>query len=185
MKSSSNEHQLVFGTACRLSPQKDLKTLLFSWQEFKRRSSLQSVLRIIGEGEDKNSLINMTIDLKIPDVIWMKPTKNLDSFYSSLDVFVLSTNYEGFGLVLLEAMQNSLPILASNNTSVPEVLGFNHSGLFKTGSVNSLVKAMLSMTNRIAREKNITLGLERLKQFEPTLMASQIGNIYHSITSKE
>jgi glycosyltransferase involved in cell wall biosynthesis len=48
---------------------------------------------------------------------------DLASFYSAADVFVLPSFYEGFGLPLLEAMSCGCPVIAANNSSMPEVAG--------------------------------------------------------------
>lgn len=49
--------------------------------------------------------------------------EDLDSVYSSASLFVFPSLYEGFGFPPLEAMQNYIPILCSNATSLPEVCG--------------------------------------------------------------
>lgn len=51
------------------------------------------------------------------------PHSELPMFYSAADAFVFPTHYEGFGLPLLEALACGCPVVASDNTSVPEVTG--------------------------------------------------------------
>jgi glycosyltransferase involved in cell wall biosynthesis len=71
------------------------------------------------------------------------------------------------------------PILASNNSSIPEVLGLEFPGLFKTGSVKELSEKMKLTIN----DENFEINLinkysNQLKKFEPTQMAKNILKIY-------
>ena len=51
------------------------------------------------------------------------PDADLPSFYSAGDAFVLPSFCEGFGLPLLEAMTCGCPVIAADNSSMPEVVG--------------------------------------------------------------
>ena len=66
-------------------------------------------------------------------------------FLQDQDFFVLTSNYEGFGLVLLEAMDAKLPIIAARNSAIPEVLGESHPGLFVTRDSESLLQTLLDV----------------------------------------
>ncbi len=49
--------------------------------------------------------------------------KKLSEFYANADVFVYPSLYEGFGIPILEAFANKIPVIASNKSSLPEVAG--------------------------------------------------------------
>lgn len=55
--------------------------------------------------------------------------EKLNRFYSLADIFVLPSLWEGFGIVLLEAMQFKLPIIASNVAAIPELVKDGYNGL--------------------------------------------------------
>jgi glycosyltransferase involved in cell wall biosynthesis len=87
-------------------------------------------LHILGDGSQRKYLSNLVVGLGLNEnVLFHRRTERVQDFLKSLDLFVLSSLYEGFGLVLLEAMLASSPIIASNSTAIPEVLGINHPGL--------------------------------------------------------
>jgi len=57
-------------------------------------------------------------------IVYLRPTdEDLSLLYNASDVFVFPSYYEGFGLPLLEAMASGCPVIASNRTSIPEVVG--------------------------------------------------------------
>jgi glycosyltransferase involved in cell wall biosynthesis len=95
-----------------------------------------------------------------------------------MDVFCLTSKYEGFGLVLLEAMQSELPIIAANNSAISEVLGHGYPYLFTTSDTADLLEKMELLTSERHRKDAIAYLQERLKKFSPFVMATKIDSIY-------
>ena len=162
----------------RLTKQKDVETLLKAFaihiQRFYRDS-----LTIVGDGELKFELQAMSKQLKIEDrITWVGRVDEVDSYFQSHDVFVLPSKYEGFGLVLLECMVNDRPIIAANNSAIPEVIGPSHPGLFKTGDVSEL--ASLMARSRHENFSNLALSIQRSRVdlFHSSRMAKQIRDVY-------
>lgn len=121
------------GTVSRLVPQKNLALLLKSLHILRKSSSLDYRLSIVGVGPDKHELLSIAKKLSIDDAVdWIGQLAETEHFYQGLDVFLLSSNYEGFGLVLLEAMSQGVPIVAQRISAIPEVLGKEHQGLLET-----------------------------------------------------
>ena len=178
----SNEYgykkNFIIGTISRLEPQKDLYTLLNAFAEFIKVKE-NGILFIIGDGNMRLELEQYCNQIGISDkVIWVGKVQNVHDYLKKFKLFVLSTNYEGFGLVLLEAMQHGLPILASNNSAIPEVLGETSYSLFETGNSRILAIKMLELTQEKFRIKLAEENRARLAKFEPTEMAMKIMKIY-------
>ncbi len=170
---------ITFGTVSRLVPQKDLSTLLIGFQKFS--SKHQSNLFIVGKGPEKQNLKTLSEQLDISQsVIWLDHTRNVYESMSQMDVFCLTSKYEGFGLVLLEAMQSELPIIAANNSAISEVLGHGYPYLFETSDEADLCEKMVLLSSKHHQEIAITYLLERLKKFSPFEMAMKIDSIYAS-----
>jgi len=90
---------------------------------------------------------------------------DLPHLYNAASVFILPSHYEGFGLPLLEAMACGCPVIASNSSSLPELIPSKQQ-LFETLSSESLSKLISTMLiDRTFREKSIMLGIEKAKQF--------------------
>ena len=87
-------------------------------------------------------------------IIWTGNIKYIGNFLERIDIFCMTSKYEGLGLVLLEAMAYSKPIIAPNLSAFPEVIKHNINGLLvkKYNSI-SYSNAMLKMTNLNFRKK--------------------------------
>ena len=172
------ESKICIGTISRLTRQKDLPTLFSAFAQF---LSLHpgSVLLLIGGGEEKKSLVDLAEELGIAQNIeWVGRTSEIQKYLSRMDVFVLSSLYEGFGLVLLEAMDAGVPVIASNNSAIPEVLGVDFPGLARTGDVQNFLEKMNYFVEIESRKHVLEVQDERLGIFKADLMCSEIASIY-------
>jgi Glycosyltransferase len=108
----------------------------------------------------------------------------LASLYKHAFCFVYPSFYEGFGIPPLEAMSMGCPVIASNASSIPEVVG-DAAILFNPYSENELVDAIQSLYDESKRNNLIIRGFEQEKKFSWDKMANEILDIYKSITYKE
>ena len=102
----------------------------------------------------------------------------LGQLYNSASVFVCPSLYEGFGLPLLEAMAHDCPVICSNTSSLPEVVG-DAAELFDPFDIDSIGNALekiLFSTER--REELINLGTHQLKHFSWKKCAEETLQIY-------
>ena len=170
---------LRVGCVGRLVKQKDYPTLLRAVKQV-IDSGLEVDLFILGEGKEKDNLDELTFNLGINEKVrWLRRTPHVNEFLSQLDLFVLPSIYEGFGLVLLEAMQAKKPILAANNSSIPEVLGVDYPGLFETSNVEHLSGLIRKVFKEGVFAKQLVSNYaNRLEFFRPEVMAGKLLNVY-------
>ena len=83
------------------------------------------------------------------------PKEEIICFYEEADVFLFPTNFEPFGIVILEAMSYSLPIIASNIGSIPELLG-KSSSLFchNPNDVSKYIDSLIMLYNNYEHRKS-------------------------------
>lgn len=81
-------------------------------------------LKIVGDGELKKELHDLVVKLKLEENIdFLGVRHDIPQLMSASDLFVLSSAYEGFGLVVAEAMACELPVVATDCGGVKEVVG--------------------------------------------------------------
>lgn len=129
-KNRSNITKIVIGMVARLNSIKDHSTLIKAFgilqQDF---ANIQ--LWLIGDGEEKENLRNLTHELGLnSSVTFWGSRSDIPELLGQMDIYVFSTtNDEGFGIALIEAMAAGLPIVASDVGACREVMGNGKAGL--------------------------------------------------------
>lgn len=109
------------------------------------------------------------------------PDEDLSAIYSGANFFVYPSLYEGFGLPPLEAMQCGVPVIASNSSSLPEVVG-DAGILVDPRDEDSLCQAMIELlNNQNICEQLSQAGIMRSKLFNWEKTAKQTLEIYQQI----
>ncbi len=121
-------HGVILGNAGRLTTQKGQDKLIKIAKKLKDKQ-IDFTLFIAGTGELQSELEKLIDEYNLQkDVILLGFVKDMELFMNSIDIFVLTSKWEGFGFVLVEAMIKSKPIVAFNITSNPEIVKANKSG---------------------------------------------------------
>jgi glycosyltransferase involved in cell wall biosynthesis len=151
----------------RVTSQKDYPTLLKALNLLKYKYQIDVTLDVIGIGRLREDMEKYAIQLYIGEnVRWLGRIEKPESKLAGYDAFVLSTNYEGFGLVLLEAMNAGVPVLASNVPAVIEVLGEKSNSLFKVGDYEECAGKLFELHNNLNFRRRLLLeNMDRLKRF--------------------
>ena len=106
------------------------------------------------------------------------PYPILRVFYQSAALFAFPSLYEGFGLPPLEAMANRTPVLASNTSSLPEVLG-DAALLINPENVFEIARGMKSiLMEHTLRDRLIQKGLHQISKFSWRSAARQVVEAY-------
>ena len=111
-------------------------------------------------------------------VTFLGRSDKIYDFMSSLDVFILTSKYEGFGMVLLEAMDAGIPVVASRNSAIPEVLGDDFQGLCTTGESKEFCQKINLLNDPEYRKMILGEQSLRLQLFGAEVMSQKINEIY-------
>jgi len=135
-----------------------------------------AVLRIAGGGLERSRLESLARQLAITervDFLGHLPFARLLAEYRHAAVFALPSVQEGFGIVFLEAMASSLPIVAARAAAVPEVVDDGSTGiLVPPGDDAALAEAMTKLLDDASTRRVMgSAGRERVRQFDAPLVA--------------
>lgn len=142
----------------RLTAAKDYPNLLDAFD--KVRSHMQDVqLWIIGEGEDKQSLLSLIETLNLTEhVTFLGLQENIADWLSAADSFVLSSAWEGLPMVVLEAGSVGLPVVVTDVGGNKEIIRHQENGwLVPPRHSDALAEAMLTVM-QLPAKKRMDLG---------------------------
>ncbi|MFN6129412.1 MAG: glycosyltransferase family 4 protein [Planctomycetota bacterium] len=145
---------LVFGTACRLSPEKGLDFGVACFHQLVRKfPESQLVWLIAGAGSIETEIRNQITRLELENHIHLLGfTKKIQQFYASCDFYLLPSRREGLPLSLLEAMSTGCCPIATAIDGIPEIITSKSVGwLVPQDDTARMVEAMeeaVSMTNQ-------------------------------------
>lgn len=148
-----------------LKPHKNLVRLL---KAFAKLNHNDVVLLLVGKAFKSIQLNEQEKKLGIKEFVihtGMVDKNELIGLYNLADIFVFPSLYEGFGIPPLEAMACGTPVVAANNSSIPEVVG-NAAILFDATKSEAIKKSIeFVLSNDRVRKKLIENGFQRIIKF--------------------
>ncbi|HYW21519.1 MAG TPA: glycosyltransferase family 1 protein [Nodularia sp. (in: cyanobacteria)] len=130
--------------------------------------------------EENKRIFSLHLNEHIHLISWVDDSY-LVKLYKNCLCFVYPSLYEGFGIPPLEAMICQAPVIASNTSSIPEVVG-DAGLLFNPLSTDELTDRLLFLLdNSIVRQNLITRGLQQVKKFSWDKTVQQTVSIYNSL----
>ncbi len=148
-------NEIILGNAGRLVKQKAQKYLI-DVAAILKENGVNFKLLIAGDGKLKNDLIRQAKERGVEkEVKFIGFVNNIKSFMESIDIFLLSSLWEGFGYVLVEAMLCAKPVVAFKVSSNKEIIIDNESGFLvdDLSAEEFAEKTMLLINDKNIREK--------------------------------
>lgn len=137
---------------------------------WKDEAIVEAIAKLKKNGE------NITVTGYVPD-------EDLPAIYSGAELFVYPSFYEGFGIPLLEAMACGIPVISSDNSSLPEVVG--DAGIYvKAEDANSLTRNISKLlADRTLADKYRKKGFEQAKKFSWEKSADELVRVFEKLKS--
>ncbi len=174
----------------RISPEKDILTLLKAFRMVVKRVKCQVSLRIIGAIGDKGYYRNIErfiIDNRLKDKVvyeGLKSQKEVADIIASSLAVVLPSRYDAFGLVLAEAMAVGTPVIATKVGGIPYVVRDGETGfLVEPRDVNTLTEKMLLLLQdeQLRGEMGQRGKEEAWQRFRPEVAAQRVMAVYKEV----
>jgi glycosyltransferase involved in cell wall biosynthesis len=177
----------------RISPQKNVVRIIEAFSALKTELAKADQLPdlkliIIGDELSKHPDLRRTVvrsgvqnDVRFLGFV---PIDTLRIFYDAAKVFIFPSLYEGFGLPPLEAMAHGTPVLTSNTSSLPEVVG-NAAVLVNPENVFEMRRALQRvLLDQNLRDKLKQRGYEQVQKFSWEASALSVLNAYKEIADQ-
>lgn len=182
---SSNKVQLI--TIARMSPQKDYSTLLKSLvYVLNKKPRVVIELVIIGNGVNENQIKDLVKNLKLENnITFLGNITNVKKHLDQSNIFILSSNWEGLPISIIEAMRSELPIIATNVGGISEMIPKEENGfLIEHQNYKQMGEAIYCLANN--QEQRVQMGKKSrelfLKNFEKSKMLNKTNLIYQDLS---
>ena len=166
-----------------IKPHKNVERLIAAFAKVREEEAFKDLtLIVVGDDISKYPSLRRTVERHrvrgFVRFFGYVPESTLVALYKIADVFVFPSLYEGFGLPPLEAMANGTPVVTSNISSLPEVVGEAALTVdpYNIDKIAGAIRQIL--TDPDLRSQLITDGFERAKQFSWESSVNQVHRAY-------
>ncbi|WP_072968971.1 glycosyltransferase family 4 protein [Thermoanaerobacter uzonensis] len=179
-----SEDSFIVGSVARLIPAKGVQDLIKAASILK---NVNAYFFVAGDGPFREELQKMIDSLNLKGRFFLLGYRNdIPSFLRNLDVFVLPSHEEGFGISVIEALSEGVPVIATKVGGIPEILKDGIEGiLVEKESPEGLAKAIEKLLKDEKLRKNISLkGKENAKKYSCNKMIEEIQQIYDTLKGR-
>ncbi|MDE1493765.1 glycosyltransferase family 4 protein [Xenorhabdus bovienii] len=182
LSNSKTDNIIRIITVARFSEQKDHSTLLKSFSLLKNKNWN---LTLVGKGPLLPSIKNLAEELKIADkVSFLGERHDVEELLKKSDIFILSSDWEGLPISIIEAMKQSLPVIASDVGGINELVQNNESGFLikRKDYIHMKEKLEILIENESMRkEMGIQARKKYISDFTFNQMFTKTLNLYKSL----
>jgi len=142
MRDRYPQFDFIILMASRLTKEKNISLALEALRDI-ARACPKTGLIIVGDGSEREALELKTSDHGLwTNIVFEGWAEDLPSYYKMADLFLLTSNYEGYGLTLIEAAAAGCPILTTNVGVVGDMINKNNALVCEVGDRECLAKQM-------------------------------------------
>ncbi len=182
-----DDYKVILSVA-ELHERKGLKHLIKAMPAILEKDEKVKLV-LVGTGPAKSDLEQLALkEGVIDDVLFLGFKKDIPHIMASSDIFVLPSEKEAFGLVLLEAGMAGLPVVASFVGGIPEIIENNVNGILIPPKIpGKLAKSILEIFNNdVKRKRYIEEGYKRVKnRFDAKKMAENTSVVYDEVLKQQ
>jgi len=180
-------HQITIGSVGNLNKQKGYDYLIEAMAIVVKKYP-HITLEIVGDGEEREDLRFKIKDLRLDKNITLLGRRNdVEKLMKHWDIFVSSSIAETFGIVLLEAMKNGLPIVATRVGGVPDIITSLKNGLLVAKEdPESLAEAILKLVDHPSKAAEmVRQGHEIVKKYDWKNVIQLVQDAYRNVVSSK
>ena len=185
LSSQVKQHQIVL--LARLMPQKRIDLMIKVWAKIAKDFPEWHV-KVLGDGLLRDELVRLTRELDVEDSFLMPGAVNdVNAELESSDILCLTSEYEGFGIVLIEAMMKHVPVMAFEYVGVHDIINDGEDGFVVAfGDVDRYAKRLrLLMENPAERVRLADNALISVKKFDKEYVMRQWVKLFENLSMRE
>jgi len=140
---------------------------------------------LIGGGKDEKMLKKSAVTLK--NIFFTGFVENVGDYLAALDLFILPSNKEGIGGILIDAMEQKVPIIASRVGGIPEIVHNEKNGILIDPKSPDQLKAAILRLHASEQQRRAlgSQGYKLAKNFTANVMAQKYLDLYRSTVKQK
>jgi len=184
------ENEIAIGIIGRLVPIKNHKFFIDAVQEVLKNSKVPIRAFIVGDGEEKQNIINYIKNKNLDFSLNYNPAtfqltswiKEIDRVNSGMDIICLTSLNEGTPVSLIEAQASGKPIVSTKTGGIENIVLENKTALLsEKNDLHNFSKNLLNLVNDSNKRKLFSkFGLEKSKDFHYEQLVNNIKNLYEN-----
>ena len=185
LSSQDERHQIVL--LARLMPQKRIDLMIKVWAKLAKDFPDWHV-KVLGDGLLRDELVKLTRELEVEDSFLMPGAVNdVNAELESSDILCLTSEYEGFGIVLIEAMMKHVPVMAFEYVGVHDIINDGKDGfIVPFGDIDRYAERLqLLMESPAERERLADNALISVKKFDKEHVMRQWVILFENLSMRE
>lgn len=180
-----SDKEITLGVVSRLERIKGMDLVIPAFAELKKKYAAIRLL-VVGDGTQKSMMQEQAIKLGVNDSVeWVGRQEQscLQSLYDRIDILLMPSRSEGFGLTAIEGMARGCVVVASDTGGLPEVVKDGMAGLLhQTGNMEDMTVKIQSLLEDRIRMKQFSLNaLSYVAQYSFEKYATLFCNLYERI----
>lgn len=170
----------------RLSNEKRFNLLIENFKKFNIQNK-EWKLQIYGDGPEKDNLKNLIKKLNLQEFVKINPfTNKIIEKYLDSSIYCMTSLGEGFGIVVIEAMESGIPVICYDIPSMKEILNDKCAIFVKDGHDDEYVTAMLELASNEKLYKNLSnYSKTKAKDFYLENIGYEWENLFNSLKGKK
>ena len=179
-----NTHELVIGTVGRMRHEKGIDLLITAFDKISKVNDKVQLL-LVGDGPDLSTYKNQVENRNIREKVFFYGSADWEKamqLMQLMDIVVVPSRFEGFGLTAAEAMAMGKPLIVADNFGLTELVDHHENGLiFETNNVSHLAASILELmqSDKLQEELGIKAKLKAQEKFDIPVFRQGIKFLYH------
>ena len=183
-RSDGSAHRVL--AVGRLDYQKGFDRLIRAWSVLHQQNKLGDwKLDIFGQGEWKDWLNQLIDEYGIRDSVCIhQPTKEIAKEYAASSILAMTSHYEGFPMVMIEAMACGLPVVTFDYKCGPkDIIQQGVNGLIvHDGDINAFADSLFTLMKDDERRKNLSIHAQKVKDiYSEEVVMKQWNALFESL----
>ena len=177
-----NKRDFIIGSVGRLALEKN-QTLFLQAAAQALAQGLSATYLLAGTGPQEERLQNLVAELGIKDhVRFLGHVEDRVRLYRALDLFVLTSHYEGLPMALLEAMASGVPVVSTDLAGIHHALeGGRHGILIPPGDLEALTQCLLHDNNTKFQQSALSARQKIETDFSAQHAVKKLEKLYESL----